>query len=66
MASQRKISQSQGFEIEIADNAGIGPKAAQNWLAFKLVAQLISVTLFKTTKTIYEAGDGIWSRRKHA
>ena len=28
MASQRKISELQGFEIETADNAGIGPKAA--------------------------------------
>jgi zinc finger SWIM domain-containing protein 3 len=28
MASQRKISQLQGFEIEIADDAGIGPEAA--------------------------------------
>jgi zinc finger SWIM domain-containing protein 3 len=28
MASQRKISQLQGFEIETADDAGIGPKAA--------------------------------------
>ena len=28
MASQRKISELQGFEIETADDAGIGPKAA--------------------------------------
>ena len=28
MASQRKISELQGFEIEMADDAGIGPKAA--------------------------------------
>ncbi|XP_002437196.2 protein FAR1-RELATED SEQUENCE 5 [Sorghum bicolor] len=28
LASQRKISELQGFEIETADNAGIGPKAA--------------------------------------
>jgi hypothetical protein len=28
MASQRKISELQAFEIETADNAGIGPKAA--------------------------------------
>jgi zinc finger SWIM domain-containing protein 3 len=28
MASQRKISELQGFEFETADNAGIGPKAA--------------------------------------
>jgi hypothetical protein len=29
MVSQRKISELQGFEIETADDAGIGPKAAQ-------------------------------------
>ncbi|XP_066384660.1 protein FAR1-RELATED SEQUENCE 5-like [Miscanthus floridulus] len=28
MASQRKISELQGFEIETEDDAGIGPKAA--------------------------------------
>ena len=28
MVSQRKISELQGFEIETADDAGIGPKAA--------------------------------------
>ena len=28
MASQRKISELQAFEIETADDAGIGPKAA--------------------------------------
>ncbi len=29
MVSQRKISDLQAFEIETADDAGIGPKAAQ-------------------------------------
>jgi len=39
----------------------LGPKLLMSWLASKLVAQLISVTLFKTTRTIYGAsGNGRW------
>jgi len=35
----------------------LGPKLHMSWLASKLVAQLISITLFKTTRIIYEASD---------
>jgi zinc finger SWIM domain-containing protein 3 len=51
----------QGFEIETAHDAGIGPKAAHELAMYKLVVHLISVTLFVITKIIYgqaTTGDG--------
>ena len=43
MASQRKISGLQAFEIETADDAGIGPKAAHE-LASRQVGGLVNLS----------------------
>ena len=36
LVSQRKISELQSFEIETADDAGIGPKAAHEWASIQV------------------------------
>ena len=43
MVSQRKISNLQAFEIETADDAGIGPKAAHE-LASRQVGGLLNLS----------------------
>jgi hypothetical protein len=54
MVSQRKISELQGFEIETADDAGIGPKAAHELACVQVgVVHPISVILFVITRIIY-------------
>jgi len=46
MVSQRKISELQGFEIETADDAGIGPKAAHELASIQVGGSLnLSYTL---------------------
>ena len=46
MVSQRKISELQGFEIETADDAGIGPKAAHELACVQVGGSLnLSYTL---------------------
>lgn len=44
MASQRKISEIQAFEIEAAGNSGIRPKAAMSWHVKKLLDRIILAT----------------------
>jgi zinc finger SWIM domain-containing protein 3 len=46
LVSQRKISELQGFEIETADDAGIGPKAAHELASIQVGGSLnLSYTL---------------------
>jgi len=46
MVSQRKISELQGFKIETADDAGIGPKAAHELASIQVGGSLnLSYTL---------------------
>ncbi|XP_066346684.1 protein FAR1-RELATED SEQUENCE 5-like isoform X4 [Miscanthus floridulus] len=50
MVSQRKISELQGFEIETADDAGIGPKAAHELASLQVGGSLnLSYTYFRET-----------------
>jgi hypothetical protein len=61
MASQRKISEVQAFEIETADDSGIMPKAAHELACRQVGGHLILTTLVVTGKTIYKANDrGSW------
>ena len=61
MASLRKISELQGFELTRLTMQELGQKLHMSWLVSKLEAQLILVTLFETTRTIYGASDnGRW------
>jgi zinc finger SWIM domain-containing protein 3 len=61
MASQRKISQLQAFEIEIADDSGIRPKAAHELASLKLVDSLTLAILVVIVKIICKAsGKGSW------
>ena len=47
MMSQRKISELQGFEIETADDPGIGPKAAHELASIQVGGSLnLSYTLW--------------------
>jgi len=65
MVSQRKILEVQSFEIETADDAGIRPKAAMDWLVYGLVAHITLVTHFVITRIIYRASaNGKWNMAK--
>jgi hypothetical protein len=55
--SQRKISDLQGFEIKIADDAGIRPKQAHELDSIQVGGSLNLSYILVTTRTIYGASD---------
>jgi hypothetical protein len=61
MATQRKISEVQAFEIEAADDSGLGQKMHMTWMLVKLVGHLTLATLVVTAKIICVPKDkGSW------
>ena len=53
MVSQRKISELQGFEIETADDAGIGPKAAHELASIQVGGSLNLSCTFRDHKNYF-------------
>jgi hypothetical protein len=64
MATQRKISEVQAFEIEAADDSGLGQKMHMTWMLVKLVGHLTLATL---VVSVYQKtkGVGFWTSWKY-
>jgi zinc finger SWIM domain-containing protein 3 len=61
MVSQRKISELQAFEIETADDSGIGPKASHELACRQVGGPLNLGYTLRDHKTICEAsGNARW------